>query len=352
MVQALGISQTVFNPGKAGRLCRGRERWIEPFELEGDPVEISRLVLSGAEFKDDSAKDALRGLTHSGTDLASIICALFPRKTLLAFMEDGHPADIPEGVERVEAYEGYRAGGRSGEALVRWTKEVSGLREIRELVPDESADNLVRGFAVLDSSVDVEVLCDQLFLLTGMSTLDSPPARFQPAALPSVLEHCSTVVLLHRDKHGPALGIYSLEPIQVGDRLKGICEKAETLMVPFAIPPMLARWDRAISELRVIWEADSETPFPVPASDEPYVWDHGRRRRRNRRKDQRDGGEDNEADTDQIQDLAENGDVLTEQKEEFPLEAEEIVDLHDDEVLLVDSSELSLEDALVVEHEE
>ena len=54
MIEALGFSQTPFDPRRPGRLCRGRERWIEPWEPEEgeQPVEIQEgqaLVLSDAD---------------------------------------------------------------------------------------------------------------------------------------------------------------------------------------------------------------------------------------------------------------------------------------------------------------
>src|SRR5678816_733718 len=133
MIHALGVSQTPFQPAEPGRLCRGRERWIEPWP-DGDGAPIARLVISGAEFSDDSARDARRGLPFSGVDLAGLITSLFPRKPMIAFMEDGHPADIPEDAEGIEAYPGYRAGGRSEEVMVRWHKRVSGTRDIRAVL--------------------------------------------------------------------------------------------------------------------------------------------------------------------------------------------------------------------------
>ena len=56
-IHALGYSHTEFLPSKPGRLCRGRERWIEPFEIDDEPGMVHRLVISGAAFDDDSAKD-------------------------------------------------------------------------------------------------------------------------------------------------------------------------------------------------------------------------------------------------------------------------------------------------------
>jgi hypothetical protein len=287
MIRALGYSVSDFDPTDPGRLCRGRERWIEPYELEDDPNRppISRLIISGAQFSDDSARDALRGLPHAAVDVASVIAALFPRRTLVAFMEDGHASEIPEAAVGVEAYSGYRAGGRSQVVMVRWQLAVSGIREVRQVVGDEPLSERVRGFAVLDGDTVDEGLSDLLFLLVGMSTLDSPPARFQPAALPEVLQHVRAVVLLHRDKHGSALGIYSREPVKTSGRLEGLCDKVGSLLVKFAIPPMLARWDRALAELRGTWNESERGPFPVPESTEPSTWEPRRRRRRRDRSD-------------------------------------------------------------------
>lgn len=278
MIRALGFSENSFDPRDPGRLCRGRERWIEPWEVDEPQPDIVRIVISGASFSDDSAADARRGLSWSGVELPELLEALFPRRKLLAFMEDGHPADIPESAEGVEAYEGYRAGGRQELGLVRWHLHLKGAAAITTLVGTASIEERVRGFAVLDGKVDEEVLIDRLFQLVGFSTMDSPPARFQPAALPAVLELVDAVVLLHRDKHGPAVAIYARKGIEgLDDRLVKLCAAASErpldeaappvdrsiLVVPFAIPPMLARWDRALAELRQGWTGP--TPFPVPA---------------------------------------------------------------------------------------
>lgn len=279
MVRALGYSQNTFDPANPGRLCRGRERWIEPFELEEDEL-LQRLVVSGAEFSDDSAADARRGLNSSGADLATVLTTILPRRDLVAFVEDGHPADIPDAAEGVELYTGHRAGGRSEELMVRWFQPVSGVREIREVVKDDDAPHVL-GFAWLKPGVELdEDTRQRFFLLTGMSSLDSPPARFQPAALPDVLQVARAVVLLHRDKHGPALGVYSEAPLQVEERLRELATASGSLPVRFAIPPMLARWDRALAEAREAWMAESEEEFPVPAAPEHNSWSPRRGRRR------------------------------------------------------------------------
>lgn len=284
MVRALGFSNAPFRPFRAGRLCRGRERWIEPWEPEEGEADaqVHRLVVSGAAFSDLSASDALRGLSHSGVDPAEVVAALFPDAELLAFMEDGHPADIPDDAVGVELYDGHRAGGRDEMPLVRWCKRVRGVDAIRAMLGEPHEDRL-RGFAVLPADADPaddEALFDALFPLVGMSTIDSPPARFQPAALPDLVARLRAVVLVHRDKNGSSLGFYSREPLASGPALARLTEGADSLLVPFAIPPMLARWDRALSELRASWSKDR--PFPVPEPSGGYQWD-GRRRRRGRR---------------------------------------------------------------------
>jgi hypothetical protein len=285
MIRALGFSQNLFSARNPGRLCRGRERWIEPWEIDEEPAEIHRLVITGATFSDDSAADALRGLHHSGIDLTTLLTTLFPRRDLLAFMEDGHPADIPEAAEAVEMYSGHRAGGRSEQLMVRWFKNVSGVRELREVLGDsqlfDPESDRVRGFALRDEEGPIDdVLTERFFLLVGMSSLDSPPARYQPAALADVLEICRAVVLLHRDKHGTSVGIYSREPLKPEAKLEALCEKHDALLVRFAIPPMLARWDRALAELRTNWIATRSDPFPVPVSTTPSYWEPRHRRRR------------------------------------------------------------------------
>jgi len=282
MIRALGYSETLFSTRDPGRLCRGRERWIEPYDLElpDDAPPIHRIVVSGAAFSDDGAADARRGLAFSGIDMGDVIAALFPRRGLLAFMEDGHPADIPTEAQGVEAYEGYRAGGRTEVGQVRWHLAVESPSALRELLGSHespasasrvasAADERVRGFVVHDDLADADALAERIFPLVGFSTLDSPPARYQPSALPELLEIVDAVVLLHRDKHGPAVAVYAREPLpKLREKLEKLAEKESVLLVPFAIPPMLARWDRALAELRAEWMRTRPDEFPVPPAPE------------------------------------------------------------------------------------
>ncbi len=294
VIRALGYSQTDdFKPFKPGRLCRGRERWIAPWDPEEgtEPADLFRLIVTGAAFDDDSARDALRGLTAAGVGVSELIAALLPGKRLVAFIEDGHPADIPDEAFGIELYDGYRAGGRVTMPLVRWYKVIDTAEKLMELSEDLVLER-ISGFAVVDKKADLEALWEKVFLLVGMSTLDSPPARYNPAAMPEMLELCEAVVILHRDKHGPVLGIYSNAPVEGAlEVLEGFAAKAECLLVPFAIPPMLARWDRALFELRSTWDEAHDEPFPVPESEAPSHWEARRHRRRRGKKSDDDSEE-------------------------------------------------------------
>jgi len=328
MVRAVGFSNTEFNPTKPGRLCRGRERWIEPWPTEGEPPTLHRLVVSGATFKDDSAREALRGVIHAGTDMVTVMSTLFPRKKFLAFAEDGHPADIPEDAEGVELYETYRAAGRERLIGVRWLQEVQGVHNLRVLLESETGLERVRGFVVLKNGVDREAFQEQLFLLVGMSTLDSPPAHYQPLAIAELLEHVEAVLLLHRDKHGHALGVYTLEPMDVEPKLKKLAERKKALLIPFAIPPMLARWDRALAEAKVTWVAEhgEDVPFPVPESDSPYRLDRRRDRRRRGRNDDEDKPEETTAEAAPAVDEAPVSATVVEPETAAPAEVDEFDD--------------------------
>ncbi|MFT6145434.1 MAG: hypothetical protein ACJAZO_005109 [Myxococcota bacterium] len=283
MVRAVGFSHNEFNPAKPGRLCRGRERWIEPWFVDDAPEAIHRLVVSGAAFEDDSARDALRGVDHAGLDMVTVVAGLYPRKEFLAFVEDGHPADIPEDAEHVELYDSYRAGGREAVVGVRWVQRVTGVHNLRVLLESGIGVERIRGFCVIKAGTDIEALLEPLFLLVGMSTRDSPPARFQPLALPEVLDHVDAVLLMHRDKHGHALGVYTRQILDAEAKLKKLADRKKSMLISFAIPPMLARWDRAIAEAKAVWDPETDGEFPVPESDNPYSWE--RRRKGRRRKD-------------------------------------------------------------------
>ena len=117
-----------------------------------------------------------------------------------------------------------------------------------------------------------EALRGLLFLLTGYRN-DGPPFRgFQPTALPELLSQSGViaVILVHQDKHAPCIGIYSNGDGQgLLERLQAIGPE-KGMVVPFAIPPMLARWDRALGScgkfgIQTRW-ASFQSPNPMTAA--------------------------------------------------------------------------------------
>lgn len=280
MVHALGYSSTAFKPSAPGRLCRGRERWIPGWEEETQEP-LWRLVISGAAFSDDSARDAERGLSCVAVDVGELLEALFPKATLLAFREEGMLGELPDYVDASDAENAFlqhRHGGETFDRCMRWRALVNDPVERARLV----SQDLVDGFVVLgEGQTLTKELDDALFLLTGQGDASEwPVQRFQPLAVREVLQHCEALICLHVDKHGPALGVYTLEPLERDAEIRGVLAGGAVLPVPFAIPPMLARWDRALQELRTRWMREREDEFPVPPADEPTRWSRGRRRRR------------------------------------------------------------------------
>lgn len=279
MVRALGFSHGSFDPARPGRLCRGRERWIQGWE-EPEPPQLHRLVVSGAAFSDDSARDAQRGLNCSGVDVGRLVTQLFPDRPLVGFREEGElarrPAEIPSDDD--EQFLAPRRGGAWFEPCQRWRLPVEGVEQAGRLVLNDLVDGLLVGVEMPLS----EELEEALAVLGGMGDASvTPVRRFQPLGLIEVLQHCEALIAVHLDKHGPAIAVYTLEPLDRSDIVQACADEVQALAVPFAIPPMLARWDRALQELRVRWMAEREDEFPVPPADEPTRWSRlGRKRAR------------------------------------------------------------------------
>jgi len=302
---ALGYCEDIFNPLEPGRLCRGRERWIE--SALDEPHALQRVVISGAVFSDESANDARRGLCFSGLSLGEVVSALYPRRKLHAWAEEAAASTLPDDASAVEHFTVGRPGGALRRWACRWTKPVTGAAAVEAVVaagadvlvvpkkgaldPDPIAPRLGDDDHELPPMVDEperppaqlgEGLRQRLYRLTAFREGVQPGRRFQPGVLPELLEHVEAIILIHQDKHAPCLGVYSLAPTDPSAALQAACRKRGVLAVPFAIPPMLARWDRALWELRQEWDADTLGDFPVAFAPEGvHSWGrrHGRRRR-------------------------------------------------------------------------
>lgn len=269
MIRAFGYCNDTLDTAAPSRLCRGRERWLEGLpEVPG--ATVFRTVLSGARFTDDSARDAQRGYRFAGVGAGVVLGALFPGARVYGFAHAGDPRALPAGLVQEEDWVEPLYGGLRTRPVVRWMAPAAGP------VVDAMVDGEVQGvaapradgFVVLDGE-PTEALFEALYHLCGFADATQLPVELYAAsALPEVLEHARAVVLLHQDKHGPALAIYSAEPLEADDVLRHVVSEAGSFAVPFAIPPMLARWDRALYELRLDWDAERLGEFPVPPADD------------------------------------------------------------------------------------
>ncbi len=279
MVRALGYSLDDFDPADPGRLCRGRERWIDPLPPEDPRAEaaprLHRLVVSGASFSDESAADAQRGLRFSGLNAGEVISAVFPGRVVVALAEDANPRSTPPGATDEEVYALTRPSGPLRLWRARWRLPCPDAATMESAV-EAGADVLVilgqrggRSAARAAPEPLPEGLEESLFLLVGFRQDSVPARRFQSSALPTVLEQAHAIVLIHQDKHGYSLGAYTRERLNPREPLERLARARGALPVPFAIPPMLARWDRALWELRQGWDDRVLGEFPVPPAQEP-----------------------------------------------------------------------------------
>lgn len=282
MVRAFGYCNDPFDTLNPGRLCRGRERWIEGLP-DAERQLLHRTVVSGAVFSDDSARDAQRGFRFSGVSSVDLLMSLFPDARVLGFSESGDPRALPNKTLLEEDWTRARFGGATTTPVVRWIAEPEGEEGDAWLAGEYAgvACPQADGFIIGPTTKKYGVLSDALYRLTGFADADDRPSRlYCPTGVSDVLAVARAVVLLHLDKHGPVLAIYSRAPLDADGILDRAAHDAGAFPVPFAIPPMLARWDRALYELRQDWDPDRDGEFPVPPADDAGGRWSARRRRR------------------------------------------------------------------------
>ena len=272
-IPCLGYSQTLFSTKHPERLCRGREFWIyQPEEVED--VSIFRTVISGTRMRRKHITSLKRGLRCTGKDLYSLLKILFPDRELIGFVEEGTPSKVPSQACGVEFYQISRPFESNRKWLARYEVPIDGNWE--EALLDEGMDIIVVPSmgdapktqihnpipALVDEEVKESLLSEDirksLFLLAGHRNPQNSYALFQSVGIAEALKYCDVLILLHRDKHDVCLGIYTQQAPYVIPRSS--LEKEGFMLVPFSIPPMLARWERALQDLQKKWT--SSTPFP------------------------------------------------------------------------------------------
>jgi hypothetical protein len=283
-ISCLGYSQSIFSIHRPDRLCRGREHWI--YQPEDTPEEtVFRTVISGTTIHDMQIRFLNRGLRCSGKSLSDIASVLFSGTRLIGWVEEGAPDSIPQEACGVELYQISRPHAKANKWGARYEIEIEPAHfdsysdlgmDVWVINPTQrkksEAIRTIRSFPPL---VEEEVrgpllsedLRNALFLLTGHRNPQNSLALFQPRAISEVLKHCSALVLVHKDKHDICLGIYTQEDeysIPIGE----LSEQLSVLMVPFSIPPMLARWDRALKDLHQLEDVEALRPFFVEEETE------------------------------------------------------------------------------------
>ncbi len=269
MVRAFGYCNDTVETLSPGRLCRGRERWLDGLP-DSEPGMVFRTITSGAMFSDDSARDAKRGFRFGGVSAGDLLAAIFPGGRVYGFAHAGDPLTLPPAMYIEEDWTHLRFGGLREGPVVRWIAPVEGtaIDDMMAGERDGVACPRAEGFVVLDGEPTPE-LADALYHLCGFADPDAQPAELYTAtALPEVLTHARAAVLLHLDKHGPGLAICTTLPLEADDTICRVAVRAGSFPVPFAIPPMLARWDRALYELRLDWDEATLGEFPVPPADD------------------------------------------------------------------------------------
>jgi len=267
---------------------------------------LRRLVVSGAEFSDDSANDARRGLLFSGLDMGSVVASLFPDATIAACAEEAAPLQVPANACDIEHFTLTRPGRPLREMSCRWVLMCNSAEDINTagdagadvylVLPKNKEDiPLPAGHALDGLPHEVPPLADDeaavpdslsealrqmVYLLTGFGQGTTPLRRFQGAAIADLLEHVSAVILVHQDKHSPCIGVYTPEHMVLLEQFLSISDESKILTVPFAIPPMLARWDRALWELRQEWDVSERGEFPIEVSPpDRQSWGNRQRQR-------------------------------------------------------------------------
>jgi hypothetical protein len=270
MIRAFGWCTELFNPLLPGRLCRGRERWIEGLSETSEMPLLYRTVMSGAIFSDDSARDAQRGFAYAQINAGRLLGAIFPGASIFGSCEHGDPLSLPAKRLLEEDFIRGMWGGSRFVPAVRWVAQAKPDEVDIWLAGEQEgiAAPQVDAFVITRGGMS-DKLIEGLFLLTGYSEPEDRPARkYSPTALPVLLEEAQAVALLHLDKHSPVLALYTRERLEIEELLHTMAKGAGAFPIPFAIPPMLARWDRALYELRMSWNSAENGEFPVPPAED------------------------------------------------------------------------------------
>ena len=353
MISAIGYSKNTFTPFRPQKLGRGKESWLEEIYSETEMVltlmaeqqasadqTLHRTIFSGAQLEEISAKNTDRALTASGVTAGELLFALYPDVELVVCGEEC--LSVPEGAVGVEAYRISETKGSFKAWRYRWSLLCTDANQMDHAISlggqvvlidpkrraDESA-NILASENPPDCEQAPPILSEAakqaLFL---MSNGRAHKAKYRASALPKMLNHASQVALFHNDRNGYALGIYSHQDPEIDTLLEAYASQHSILLVPFVIPPMIARWDRALLELLRAW--DKEEPFPL-GGDEEVLSSKIKSSHRSHNKKHRSSGK-TEAETSEVNSrekesmAAEEAENVAEEAENVAEEAENVAE--------------------------
>jgi hypothetical protein len=187
MIRAFGFCNDTFDTHSPGRLCRGRERWIEGLP-DTSPTRLARTVCSGAVFSDDSARDAHRGFRYSEVGAGALLRSLFPGSRIFGFCESGDPRALPAEMVVEEDHVRAIAGGIRAEPAVRWVAPVRNAEDVDTWIEGEKdgmAAPRADGFVILHSPVK-PALVEALVAMSGFLQRDRTALKI---LLELLLEH-------------------------------------------------------------------------------------------------------------------------------------------------------------------
>ena len=277
MTTVFGLYNGRLLPHRLGGLCRGREWWVEGPFLKGKQP-LSRMILSAGQFAnhDINHTESRLGLDFVENTLPELLSHILQEHRVIAVVEDG-AIEVQEGIRGRETYTLSRMGLSAGAGFARWEEECTTVEDFQRALshgalafiidPEERPDTDIWAPGTPVDFEDLQnppVLSEDLrrdvHWLVGSKNYRNDDHRYVPQALWEVTEHCTGVLVLHADRDGECIAIYSKDPFEVSEALQSLSgiEDGREFLITCTVPTMMLRWKRALFEF--CDEAEPECP--------------------------------------------------------------------------------------------
>jgi hypothetical protein len=267
MTTVFGLYNGRLLPHRLGGLCRGREWWVEGPFLKGKQP-LSRMILSAGQFanQDINHTESRLGLDFVEISIPELLAHILRDRRVIAIVEDG-PVAVQENVWGRETYTLSRMGLSAGAGFARWEQECSTVEDFASALQHGALAFVIDPEERLETDVwepgtpvDFEDLQRPPLLsedlrrdvhwLVGSKNYRNDDHRYVPQALWEVTEHCAGVLVLHADRDGECIAIYSKEPFEISEVLQSLSsiEAGREFLITCTVPTMMLRWKRALFE--------------------------------------------------------------------------------------------------------